>query len=241
MKGNRKLIIDSTNCDLSDGRYILTNMGLNENNVKFKLDKIIIPYSFYSISNERSNNTVVLTSHPSGGPDTLTLTDGNYTIASLKTELETKLQAIDANFSVSYSSTKSKITITNSSGNFVINFDSSTANKILGFPSSGSSTAAASYTAPYTFSINDMDYIYLCSNILNHSYLNSKYSDVVCVIPITEGIDNNIIYIPNGHEIIMCYDGFNYNGIHFEFRDSDYKILTLNNDNWMMELEIINY
>jgi len=105
-----------------------------------------IPYSFYNISAELLNNTLVY-----NGNSTLTFTSQDYDIDEL-INFFNQDSSFNAIFSTTYDAQKNKITFTNNTGtNQVINFSQSTINKVIGFSETASDeTIAASQSTAST-------------------------------------------------------------------------------------------
>lgn len=160
---------------------------------KVSIDEITIPFTFYTVVTGR--NVLSVASSPSGS-GTITIDPGSYNIAELKVELENKLQALDSDFTVSYSGITNKFTLANSSGNFSINYDNTTASRLLGtYGESGTTTPATSLTFPHQFDLyNGNARLYLCmSNKKVNSVLvtgNQRSNEIVLTIPTLEFDEN---------------------------------------------------
>lgn len=165
--------------------YILkeSNKDFFKNNniktyTKVRLFDYCIPLSFYSINT--SNNKFYIN-------DTITnilvtISEGSYISTNLLTELQTQLNSVSSGFTVSYSNTTKKYTISRTS-NFSLLFGTFTAyNKIcdvLGFQKIDYS-ASASYTAyniyqsiPYNIIMVNIPELHLKKKIKIGDYRNS--------------------------------------------------------------------
>jgi hypothetical protein len=146
-----------------------------ENIQGFKVLEVQIPFSYYVI--DTFNNTFTLTEPVGGGPFTVTLVPGNYTISTMTTELERALDdSLGAgDYTVTYSSSTQRFTVTsNVPEAFVLTFgvaptDDGTTNPRLwlGF-AAGDNTATAGgvLVAPFVARMSGPDYLYLCSSRL---------------------------------------------------------------------------
>jgi len=102
--------------------------------IYLSLQSASIPYSFYSISANDNTFTWGLTTAPS---NTYNIPPGNYNITQLLNFLS-NIMGID--YTLSYSSITSKITITHATNNFIIYAD--TFNHIIGFSKTTSTTSS---------------------------------------------------------------------------------------------------
>jgi hypothetical protein len=110
------------------------------------------------------NSTVdYTTTAPASG--TITLTEGYYTSAELAAHIQTVLQAIDANFTVSYNINTGKLTIANGVNDFSFDFTSgeSQTHKLFG-ANYGATTEGATYTSDFPILINPNDVIFIRIN-----------------------------------------------------------------------------
>ena len=80
------------------------------------------PGNYYVFSNDYQNTQMVV-NYNGGGNTTITITSGLYSGTDLASELQTKLQVINAGFAVIYNQNSQKFTISNPNANFTLNFD----------------------------------------------------------------------------------------------------------------------
>lgn len=102
----------------------------------YRVDHIHMPHNIYNVTS--SNNKVYC------DLGDVTLTSGFYTSSTLATHLQTLLQVVDANFTVTYNTNQATFTIANSVSSFVLDFGTNTTNsarQLLGF--SATDTASA--------------------------------------------------------------------------------------------------
>jgi hypothetical protein len=213
--------------------------------IEFAIKSIILPLSFYSTNS--NNNKLVLSSYPgSVSSEEITITPGNYNIVELVSELEDKLQAVEANFSVSYNSVTYKITISNSTGNFVVDYTNSTCGEFLGLPETGESDESDNLTFENVYNmLNTCDTIMICVNG-DFTYVDRKYTNFKksknYVIDILKNPGMNEIYEFNYSDsnILYKFRSENLGDLNFYFTDSLGNILDLNGKNFILKLVICN-
>ncbi len=139
-----------------------------------------------SIYNVNATNKTISFEFATGGIQTITLTEGAYTITSFMTELNSKLAAIvtPSTITATYNSTNQKITIASGSGNFTI-YDTSLSYGIGVYPGMKSilgfdllKSGAASYTSDYIVNLSPTSYLDICSKRLTQFEYNSETSDL---------------------------------------------------------------
>ena len=134
--------------------------------IKYKLEGFYVPNSVYTVD---SRNDSVTINYNGAGDTTVTLTHGLYdSPADLVTELQTKLQTINAGFTATLSTTTNKITITHSTNAFTYNIFGSSANEMLGIAFKQGKTAgdtiasaANSIVAQSVHTIPGSEYLHL--------------------------------------------------------------------------------
>ena len=167
-----------------------------------RLEDIEFPLSFYNIND--SNNTLrVQEDDGAASYDAalvITVSNGNYTISELITELETQLDAGTGRsnaYTISYNSISNKIlfSFTGATSNNV-RIDSvangSTLNEILGFTAYNDTTSqvviADGNTTENTYSV-DLDiesYINIYSNLhIDNSYVKDEKRNLLCRVPMS--------------------------------------------------------
>ena len=108
------------------------NMRTNEE-AHISVMSVEIPYSFYNISNELSNNTLVYDNAGTVGSTTLTFESQDYSVFDLVDYLnaDTDFSSI---FTTSYNRQKNKISFLNKTGvSHIIKLATSLINKVIGF------------------------------------------------------------------------------------------------------------
>jgi hypothetical protein len=173
-----------------------------------------IPF-VYDVINT-SNNTFLFTE--GGVPNTITITPGTYTSATLATELQTRLAAVSAGFTVTYSTTTLKFTFNHATGVawslFFGNRNTPYVN--LGFPVGVlySATGVSSIVSPSVALVTGSNYLYLNSSKIG-SLVNFNLSDgnptagsgqQICRIPVNVAYGSVVYY--NDPDPTMFFDFF---------------------------------
>lgn len=161
-----------------------------------------IPF-VYDVINT-SNNTFLFTE--GGVPFTITITPGTYTAATLATELQTRIAAVSAGFTVTYSSTLLKFTFNHNTGvAWSIFFGTrNTPYLHMGFPVGTvySATGVSSIVSPFAVLVTGSNYLYLNSSKIG-SLINFNLADgnpkggsgqQICRIPVTVSYGGIITY-----------------------------------------------
>lgn len=181
-----------------------------QNVMGLKVLEAEIPFSYHVINSV--NNTFVLT-EPLVGSRTITIPSGNYTATTLATTLASLLTTASTflgvrTYTVTFSTTTQKFTITTSFDQFILVFGTSTdpgstnPRIVMGMnPGSNTSTGGV-LVSPSTVQMSGANYLYLCSDALGinvNTTLPSNYiagggkGPQIAKIPITE-MFNQIVY-----------------------------------------------
>jgi len=155
------------------------------------LQSVILPNLVYPVN---SNNNTVLFSEDGAGSFTATLTEGTYSSSEIISELKTKMDAVGSNaYTVTYNSNTFKITIA-TSGTSVQLLEDSTAQKVLGFPSTGSADAS-SITSSYPIRLDGSQYVDIITS-LPSSNIVSDNRPVFTRIPLAVAYGELLFYMP---------------------------------------------
>lgn len=188
--------IDTQYLDYVHGDYIIpqdeksnftVRLTQNINHVKeMQLNSLQVPFTFYNITTEKTNNYFVYTNNSSLTSTTITLDDGLYTIEDMITEINNNI-TVDIIFS--YSAVTNKVTITNNeTDDYTFSFfDSETKTeplttlgwmlgfKVLSYDSSSdiysidvTVNASSSTTATYSQQVYCTKYVVLCVDDFNN-------------------------------------------------------------------------
>lgn len=226
---------DRTSLSSSSSDFILKR-NLETDVSGFRVSYIQLPYAWYNITS--TSNSIRI-----NGTNTVSITPGQYTASSLASALQTALQVVDATFTVTYSTTTGKFTITRNLG-FTLNLSSSlfTMRRQLGFNSTSDTASNTSHTSDSVVNIHNGNSISLHSNLLGKALRNrisDSRSDYVLSIPIT-GNPGNLLYYAPGQDIVYKFDRpIHFEGdISFQLKDVDNNVLDMNGVNWEMGLVI---
>lgn len=190
-----KLLFDSKDLQEADKKYHLKNIsGMYEPGL-YKLYKFFCFKSFYSVSADRGNNIFKL-----DGSNAITIPDGNYSVVTFTTYLQTQLKLIDINFTVTYSATNNKITIANTS-NFSIDWASTSCRILIGFPDNltGLSTAALSIVSTHQFNFAGWSRLNIHMQF-NQNIKTSNGSNILYALYNTNRSDDGFLYNINDYD-----------------------------------------
>jgi len=197
-----------------------------------------IPYSFYNISSDLENNTLIYNTN-----NTLTFTNQDYNITEL-----VKFFNDDTNFSAlfttTYNTQKNKITFENISGSdHTINFSSSTINKVIGFEedqiditiSAGNSTESVNVCNLCT-----VHSIMVRSNLSDANTQSSRNGNSSILQKISIDVNSNfLIYLNNSdYRTTSIISATTIDFISMTLTNQDDKILNLNGVNFEISLLI---
>jgi len=195
-----------------------------------------IPYSFYNISSDLENNTLIYNTN-----NTLTFTNQDYNITEL-----VKFFNADTNFSAlfttTYNTQKNKITFENVSGSdHTINFSSSTINKVIGFDedqiditiSAGNSTESVNVCNLCT-----VHSIMVRSNLSDANTQSSRNGNSSILQKISIDVNSNfLIYLNNSdYRTTSIISATTIDFISMTLTNQDDKILNLNGVNFEISL-----
>jgi len=176
-----------------------------ENVVAVKVLQVTVPFKYYVVNS--LNNTFTFNA------TTVTLTPGSYTASELASEITTRVAAVLASTTCTYSSTTMKFTISNSVPTaFTMTFGTAPNNGttnariIMGYDA-GTTASSATQVAPNIAQWNGPPYLYLNSTTLGsmiNLFLNGDGivnaagtgadGPQICMIPVNTTRDNTITY-----------------------------------------------
>jgi len=139
------------------------------NVVAMKIISAEIPFSYYIVNSK--NNTFLLEEFgPNAGPFTITITPGNYTSSQMITELQTKLTGGAGTYTVTYSTSTNKFTITAAGvTTFTLTFgtaDETTNTDLhwyLGMVAGGNASTGLVLESPNAINLSGPNYLYVNS------------------------------------------------------------------------------
>lgn len=206
----------------------------------YQLKNTIIPNSIYVVND--TNNKIYFNENGSGSDSTATLTNGNYTTATLATEIGTQMTAVTAfarTYTATYSSVTNKFTITVSASTFKMRMGTNTTNSaryITGY-NADDATYISSHTSDVM--VNLTNNVYSCNIIIqsqsvtNYLYDNSNTLFTFSV-PITTTFGDISVYEPIKHYHLRL-DTPTRN-LKIQVRDDLNNLVQLNTE-WSMLLE----
>ena len=205
---------------------------------KLSISQCTIPYTFPNVvsgQNDSYSLFVGATEH------VITLTEGNYNVFDLQTNLQTNLRDAtkvnDSNATVEYSSITSGFTITST---VCTDVQFTNTNKLFGF----STTAKQSLTANTISSdrvviVIDKNDLYLRSNVQNHNIMNNALTDVYIKIPISVQPYSNIIYNENvDGENAIVLQNYNLGALRIRITDKNNTLIPLQED-WNFTIRLV--
>jgi hypothetical protein len=203
------------------------------------INSINIPFTFYVINS--SNNVLVF----ENGLFSITIPPGNYNSTSLGATLQSLLAASGNPFTVTFSLTTYKLTITSSAQVFnvvsITDDPTSTAAPLLGF--NVTAPLALSVTADSVMNISGPNYIQIKSNFFTNPshhkivYADNTYQNTFVLIPITTGPGNALFVSPTlpirfNYKLTISPNDL----IDFQLTDEDGVEINLNGQEWYMEM-----
>lgn len=146
------------------------------------LAKASIPITWYNVSAAQGNNTFIV--NRSSTNYSYTIPDGSYTIATLMSQIQTGINALDANtYVLTYNATTFLVNISGTAA-FIVK-GTGTVNRTLGFPTTDSSSATSN-NASSVPQLYHPETIYLMIDALGISTATSLANDVATfTIPIS--------------------------------------------------------
>jgi hypothetical protein len=119
----------------------------------------------------------------------VTIPVGIYTGSLLATAIQTVLQALDADFTFTYSTTTYKFTITHADTNFTVNIGSNSANKLIGFSTSANTSSALTHTSSNSIDLSPQKSLLIDIQEAEPTIISTNVQNIrSCLyIPVTEG------------------------------------------------------
>jgi len=188
-----------------------------------------IPYSFYNISAELFNNTLVY-----NGNVTLTFTNQDYSIDNL-IEYFNQDTAFSAIFTTTYNWQKNKITFTNiTNTDQIINFSQSTINKVIGFSENAIDTtlgASETITSTGVCNLATVHSIMVKCSVGQGNVISTRAGNSETLQKISVDVNSNgIIYLNmSDFRQISISQSPVVDTMEFRFTDQNDNLLQLNN------------
>ena len=204
----------------------------NKQEAHISIMSVEIPYSFYNISSDLNNNTLVYDTS-----NTLTFTDQDYSVYELKDFFnnDTNFNAI---FTTTYDKQKNKLTFTNTtSSSHTINLSSSLINKVIGFDEDNTDrTISASGTLESDFVCNlaTVHSILIKSSMGQANVLSTRAGNSTTLQKISVDVNSNGIIYMNQQDFrqISISQSNVIDQITFNITDQNNNLLQLQNVNY---------
>ena len=227
--------------DLTDGTYN-TSFRVNitspiycsiDEELHISIMAVEIPYSFYNISSELFNNTLIY-----NGTSTLTFTSQDYSIDELINYFNQDTTGFSAIFTATYDAQKNKIIFTNNTGSDqIINFSQSTINKVIGYADSISDItigASQSTTSSGVCNLATVHSIMVKCSIGQGNVISTRAGNSETLQKISVDVNSNgIIYLNmSDFRQISISQSPVVDTMEFRFTDQNDNLLQLNNCNF---------
>lgn len=223
--------VSGTNTDLNiQMSQIITRQAKNSHFVA-TVHGATVPFSFYQLSSDIATLGVRIVQGANTYDGTITMTVGNYSTASVLTELSTKLTTLctgsilpcssfTPNFLFQYSTTTSKSTLalvsttpSSPASTITLKFSSNLSlGLFFGFTANAVFSTSASATGTQPAVANPVQYLMIRSPSLrqfkNREWLVEKdvFSDILYHIPIQTNINTYINWYGDSHPVVLVND-----------------------------------
>lgn len=215
---------------------------ININPITEEIHQIIlsgeIPYSFYNISADALNNTIVYETN-----NTFTLPSKNYDIYELIDVITN-----DANFpfSATYDKYTMKITLTNTSNaTKTINWNSSTANKVLGWSvNAGDDVVNAGNTtiSPNVIDLATIHSLFIKSNASSNMVFSTRAGFSQTIQKVSVDVNSgNIIYLNQNDSRQHTILHNNINALDLRITDQNNNLINFNDINYEISIGFLVY
>lgn len=238
MRENR-IIIDSSKRSSYNRDGVLSTSSKFEIELKYAknhikkvlLRRAVIPNTIYNIN--ANNNTFSFTI--SATTYTGTITPGVYTATSLADAIQTAFNALFAGFTVAYSTSTLKITISHASA-FTINSRTANCYTELGFGTIG--VSATSQTGSKVVSLARPYYFFVNVAELSSHYMTVEEKKATWVIPKNVNSNGVVDYEPENPIEIDC-NNLTLKTLNIHLTDAEGVDIDLNGSEWMLIIEVV--
>lgn len=195
-----------------------------------------IPYSFYNVSSELENNTLIY-----DDTQTLTFTSQDYDIDELVAFFEANT-AFKAIFTTTYDIQKNKITFTNTTGStHKINLSLSNVNKEIGFAETDTDrtiTAGSTLTSTFVCNLATVHSIFIKSTLSTANVLSTRAGNSTTLQKISVDVNSNGIIYMNSQDFrqVTISQVPVIDHISFSITDQNNRLLQLNNVNYEISI-----
>ena len=223
----------NTNFDVNLTNAIIAN---DNEEIHISIMSAEIPYSFYNISSDLENNTLVY-----DDTNTITFTNQDYDIDELVAFFEANT-AFKAIFTTTYNTQTNKITFTNTTGvTHKINLSLSTINKEIGFgaiASDRSITASSTLTSDHVCNLATVHSIFIKSSLSSANVLSTRAGNSTTLQKISVDVNSlGIIYMnQSDYRQVSIIQVPVIDHITFSVTDQNNNLLQLNNCNFEISI-----
>ena len=197
-----------------------------------------IPYSFYNVSADAKNNTIVYETN-----STYTLPSKNYDIEEL-----VKVITNDGSFpfNASYDKYTMKITLTNSSGSTkTINWGSSTANKVLGWSSESGDeviTSGGTTISPNVIDLATIHSLFIKSNASTNMVFSTRAGFSQTIQKVSIDVNSGfIIYLNQNDSRQHTILNNNIEALDLRITDQNNNLVNFNDINYEITIGFLVY
>ena len=218
-----------------------TNFGVNlinpinimrDQEAHISIMSVELPYSFYNISGNLQNNTLVYDTS-----NTLTFTSQDYSVYDLRDFLnaDTGFSAI---FTTTYDRQKNKLIFTNKTGtSHIINLSSSLINKVIGFDEETTDrtiAGGASLESDFVCNLATVHSILIKSSMGQANVLSTRAGNSTTLQKISVDVNSNGIIYMNQQDFrqVSISQSNVIDQINFEITDQNNNLLQLQNVNF---------
>ncbi len=191
-----------------------------------------IPYSFYNISSELENNTLIYDTN-----QTLTFDSQDYSIDDV-VDFFNANTAFAAIFTTTYNEQKNKISFQNTTASsHTIDLNISNINKVIGFDEDDTQrtvTAGSTLTSDYVCNLATVHSIFIKSSMATGNVLSTRAGNSTTLQKISVDVNSNgIIYLNQSDFRQISVSQVNViDNINFRITDQNDNLLQLNNVNF---------
>ena len=195
-----------------------------------------IPYSFYNVSSELENNTLIY-----DDTQTLTFTSQDYDIDELVAFFEANT-AFKAIFTTTYNEQTNKITFTNTTGStHKINLSLSNVNKEIGFAETDTDRTIAgsgTLTSDFVCNLATVHSIFIKSTLSTANVLSTRAGNSTTLQKISVDVNSNGIIYMNSQDFrqVTISQVPVIDHISFSITDQNNRLLQLNNVNYEISI-----
>ena len=204
----------------------------NNEDAHISIMSVEIPYSFYNISNELSNNTIVF-----DNSNTLIFTSQDYSVYDL-VDFFNDDTGFSAIFTTTYNRQKNKISFLNKTGiSHIINLSNSLINKVIGFDEDDTDrtiTAGATLESDFVCNLATVHSILVKSSMGQANVLSTRAGNSTTLQKISVDCNSNGIIYMNQQDFrqVSISQSNVIDLITFEITDQNNNLLQLQNVNF---------